>query len=150
MCNRAVAAIVARMERTTVRRTVELECDAATLWRLISDAGELGAWLGEDVHLDLRVGGSGRLVDDDGVRRDLVVTGMTVGERLAFTWWPAGDEPGGSDVAFTVEETDTGSRLVITESADPSIDGASARALSGSWETRVVSLWMSVCSLTRV
>ena len=130
------------MERTTVRRTIELDCDAGTLWRLISDAGELGTWLGEDVHLDLRVGGSGHLVDDDGVRRHLTVTDMTAGERLAFTWWPAGDEAAASDVTFTVEETDTGSRLVITESADHS--------LSGSWETRVVSLWLSVCSLARV
>ena len=80
------------MERTTVRRTVELDCDAATLWRLISDAAGLGTWLGEDVHLDLRVGGTGRLVDDEGVARHVRVTELTAGERLAFTWWPDGDE----------------------------------------------------------
>jgi uncharacterized protein YndB with AHSA1/START domain len=130
------------MERTTVRRTVDLDCDAATLWRLVSDAGELGTWLGRDVDLDLRVGGSGRLVDDDDVRRRLRVTEVTAGERLGFTWWPDGDTAAGSDVVFTVEETDAGSRLVITESAD--------RVLDGSWEARVVSLWLSVCSLARV
>jgi hypothetical protein len=45
-------------------------------------------------------------------------------------------------VTFTVEETETGSRLVITESAD--------HLVSGTWEARVVSLWLSVCSLARV
>jgi uncharacterized protein YndB with AHSA1/START domain len=134
------------MERTTVRRTVDLDCDAATLWRLMSDAGELSTWLGEDVELDLRVGGSGHLTDDDGVRRDLTVTALTAGERLAFTWWPGDDEGAASDVVFTVEETDAGSRLVITESAGRALD----TALSGAWETRVVSLWLSVCSLARV
>jgi uncharacterized protein YndB with AHSA1/START domain len=69
------------------------------------------------------------------------VTELIDGERLAFTWWPEGDDGATSDVVFTVEETDTGSRLVITETA--------AGAL-GSWETRVVSLWLSVCSLARV
>ena len=130
------------MERTTVRRTVDLDCDAASLWRLVSDPSELSTWLGEDVHLELRVGGSGHLVDDDGVVRHLTVTGVTAGERLAFTWWPSDDEDAASDVTFTVEETDTGSRLVITESSD--------HVLSGGWETRVVSLWLSVCSLARV
>jgi uncharacterized protein YndB with AHSA1/START domain len=129
------------MERTTVRRTAELDCDAATLWHLVSAAEGLGTWLGEDVHLDLRVGGSGRLVDDDGAARDVRVTELIDGQRLAFTWWPAGDDGASSDVVFTVEETDTGSRLVVTETA--------ANAL-GSWETRVVSLWLSVCSLARV
>jgi uncharacterized protein YndB with AHSA1/START domain len=130
------------MERTTVRRTVDLDCDVATLWHLVSDASELGAWLGEDVRLDPTIGGSGHLVDDDGVRRHLTVTGVTAGERLAFTWWPADDEDAASDVTFTVEETETGSRLVITESAD--------HLVSGTWEARVVSLWLSVCSLARV
>jgi uncharacterized protein YndB with AHSA1/START domain len=134
------------MERTTVRRTVDLDCDATTLWRLVSDAGELGAWLGDDVELDLSVGGSGHLVDDDGVRRQITVTGLTTGERLAFTWWPGDDEGVASDVVFTVEETDSGARLVITETAGPALDGA----ISGAWETRVVSLWLSVCSLARV
>src|SRR5262245_40560879 len=105
------------MERTTVRRTVDLDCDAATLWRLISDAGALRTWLGEDVELDLRVGGSGQLIDDDGVRRHLAVNDLSAGERLAFTWWPGEHEDATSEVVFTIEETETGSRLVITESA---------------------------------
>jgi uncharacterized protein YndB with AHSA1/START domain len=94
----------------------------------------------------LRVGGSGHLVDEDGVRRQITVTGLTTGERLAFTWWPGDDEGAASDVVFTVEETDSGTRLVITESAGRALDSA----ISGAWETRVVSLWLSVCSLARV
>jgi uncharacterized protein YndB with AHSA1/START domain len=134
------------MEPTTVRRTVDLDCDPATLWRLVSEAGELGTWLGGNVHLDVKVGGSGDLVDDDGVRRHLTVTDVSAGERLAFTWWREDDEEAASEVTFTVEETDTGSRLVITESAGHALDAV----LSGAWETRVVSLWLSVCSLARV
>ena len=129
------------MERTTVRRTAELDCDAATLWHLVSAAEGLDTWLGEDVHLDLRVGGAGRLVDDDGVARDVRVTELIDGQRLAFTWWPDGDDGVTSDVVFTVEETDTGSRLLITETA-----AYERRVLA----TRVVSLWLAVCSLARV
>jgi uncharacterized protein YndB with AHSA1/START domain len=146
MCNHNVAAILRAMEPITVRRTVDLDCDAPTLWRLVSEADELGTWFGGDVHLDLEVGGSGHLVDDDGVRRHLIVTDLSAGERLAFTWWPGDDEDAASEVTFTVEESDTGSRLVITESAGHALDAV----LSGAWETRVVSLWLSVCSLARV
>ncbi|MEZ5262686.1 MAG: SRPBCC domain-containing protein [Acidimicrobiales bacterium] len=57
------------------------------LWDAIADADQLGAWLGDELEVDLRPGGQGRLVDDGEVRR-LVVEEVTPGERLSFTWWP--------------------------------------------------------------
>jgi uncharacterized protein YndB with AHSA1/START domain len=128
------------MERLQVRRTLELDCSPAVLWGLVTEAASLSSWLGRNVVIDLRPGGSGHLVDDDGSLRRLVVHEVAFEERLRFTWWPAGDEEAASEVELSLERADEGSRLVVTETC-----GASA-----SWDVRLVSLWLSVCALARV
>jgi uncharacterized protein YndB with AHSA1/START domain len=128
------------MERPQVRRTLDLDCSPAALWGLITDAASLSTWLGHDVVLDLRPGGSGRLVDDDGCIRQLVVHEVVSEERLVFSWWPTGDEAAASEVVFSLGGSDEGTRLVITET----------RGTASSWDIRLVSLWLSVCALARV
>jgi uncharacterized protein YndB with AHSA1/START domain len=129
------------MERLAVRRTLDLDCSADALWRLVSDPDELASWLGSDVELDLHPGGWGRVVDD-GTARRLAVQEVVEGERLAFTWWPEEDEQAASEVVFVVEATDRGSRLVITETAA----GAARATAATSWDVRILSLWLAVCS----
>ena len=129
------------MERLTVRRTVDLDCTPAELWRIVTDPDELSAWLGRDVALELRPGGRGSLLDGD-TRRQLAVREVVEGERLGFTWWPDDDEGASSDVTFVVEPTGDRSRLVITETA--------ADAGGTSWDARLITLWLSICSLARV
>ena len=89
----------------------------------------LGTWLGRGRRTSTcGSGGRGRLVDDDGDRASPAGRPSSIaGERLAFTWWPGSDDgrrP--SDVVFAIEETDAGSRLVITETRPTALtaDGA--------------------------
>ncbi|HEX6785609.1 MAG TPA: SRPBCC domain-containing protein [Acidimicrobiales bacterium] len=130
------------MERLAVRRTLDLDCSADALWRLVSDPDELASWLGGDVALDLHAGGWGRVVDDDGTARRLVVHDVVERERLAFAWWPEEDDQAVSEVVFVVEATDRGSRLLITETAA----GAARATAATSWDVRILSLWLAVCS----
>src|SRR5262245_15091201 len=130
------------MERLAVRRTLELDCTADELWRLVSTPDELAAWLGRDVELDVRVGGSGRLTDDDGDIRRVAIREVVDGERLAFSWWPEDDERAVSEVVFAVEGTGHGSRLHITETAA----GAAQASVATSWDIRIISLWLAVCT----
>jgi uncharacterized protein YndB with AHSA1/START domain len=130
------------MERLAVRRTIDLECSADALWRLVTSPDQLASWLGSDVELELRTGGSGRVVDDDGLARHLRVDELVDGRRLAFTWWPEDDERAASEVVFAIEATDSGSRLLVTETAT----GAAPALATTSWDVRIVSLWLAVCS----
>jgi uncharacterized protein YndB with AHSA1/START domain len=130
------------MERLAVRRTIDLDCSAEALWRLVTSPDQMASWLGSDVVLDLRAGGPGRLVDDDGLVRHLRVDALVDGERLAFTWWPEDDEHAASEVVFVVERTDGGSRLLITETSA----GAAPAMATTSWDVRIISLWLAVCS----
>ena len=130
------------MDRLAVRRTLDLDCSADALWRMVSHPDELAAWLGSDVELDLHGGGRGRVVDDDGTARRLAVQEVVEGERLAFAWWPEEDEQAASEVVFVVEGTDRGSRLLITETAA----GAARATATTSWDVRILSLWLAVCS----
>ena len=130
------------MERVAVRRTLELGCPVSTLWRLVTDERELAGWLGQDVVLDLRPGGHGRVVDDGGSARELVVREVEPDHRVAFAWWPEDDERAVSEVVFAVETTGTGSRLLVTETAS-----AMATASATSWDIRLISLWLAICSL---
>jgi uncharacterized protein YndB with AHSA1/START domain len=128
------------MEQPRIRRTLDLDCSPSALWQLVTEDSLLSGWLGEDVVVDLRPGGAGRLTDDDGRVHRLAVREVREGERLTFAWWPEDDEQAASEVVFAVEPTGDGSRLVITESRDT----------GSSWDARLVSLWLSVCALARV
>ena len=130
-------------EPTSVRRTVELDCSADELWHLVTDASGLGEWLGRDVELDPRPGARGRLLDDDGSVRHLLVREVVDGRRFGFSWW-AEDRSDATDVSFTIEPAERGgSQLTVTETLP-------AGPLTGSWELRLLSLWLSVCALARV
>ena len=141
------------MQRPTVRRTLDLDCTTADLWRLVTSPDELGAWIGHDVSLELHPGGAGHLIDDDGIARHLAVGEVVEGERLAFTWWPEEDDSAASEVTFAIEPTGEGARLVVTETAvggvAAGVAGASAASAS-SWDVRLISLWLTVCSQARV
>ena len=82
-------------------------------WDAISDPDELAAWLGSSVELDVRPGGRGRIVDEDGTVRDLVVTEVRDGERIAWHWWSDGGEL--SSVELRLDELDGHARLHIVE-----------------------------------
>jgi uncharacterized protein YndB with AHSA1/START domain len=153
----------------SVRRTIDLDCSVDELWHLVTDAAGLGEWLGRGVQLDLRPGGRGRLQDDDGSVRELFVREVVDGRRFGFAWW-GDDDAGATEVTFAIEPTDRdGSRLTVTETqpagmpwstsrytgdrptaSTASTSAGGAAPSTGSWDLRLLSLWLSVCALARV
>ncbi len=133
----------------SIHRELELGIGADELWRAVTDPSSLGDWFGDIVELDLRPGGAGAVVDDDGSLRRLVVTRVDEGRRLGFTWW-RDDEPGEvSTIEIDVVPTGEGSRLVVHETFTGPLDGITASASTAwrSWGMRLLALWSMVAAL---
>ena len=138
-----------RQDDTEARfeQVVELDVPIEAAWSAISDAGELAAWLGSSVELELRPGGRGRIVDDDGTVRELLVTDVRTGERIAWHWWSdAGDL---SSVELRLDEHDGRARLRIVETTlVPSAyaEGVPARVdgCRRRWSAATSRLWRHV------
>ena len=131
------------MEPVTIQRQIDLDVSSTEMWDLIADPQQLAAWLGDSADIDLRPGGRGQ-VDDDGVRRDILVERIESRRGLAFTWWEHDDPSATSRVVFEIEAMPTGgSRLNITEtlSADIAAGSAEATAAQLRWDVRALSLW---------
>lgn len=96
-----------------MERTQDFDVPAEELWEAVTDPEQMG-WLGEEVSLDVRPGGTG-LVVDDGETREVRVDTVDDGRRLSFRWWPEGDEDMASRVDLIVIPRPPGSRLVVRE-----------------------------------
>ena len=122
-----------------MERTQDFEICSDDLWEAVSDPDRLAGWLGDEVDLDVRPGGEGR-VTDDGETRRVVVDEVIDGQRLAFTWWPERNRHEVSHVELIVLPLPAGSRLVVRETL-----AASAR-----WELRMAVLGLRCAALVRV
>src|SRR3954471_5789877 len=113
-----------------VRRSVTLDASVDEVWRLLTDTDELAGWLGE-------VDGN-RITEVDGTVRHFVFDHVVEGERVGFTWWQ--DDGDISEVVFTVDETEDGTRVTVEERA----------VLAGGrvceWDDRLLGLEMTVLS----
>ena len=113
-----------------VRRTVTLDASPADVWRLLTDADELAGWLGAVDGDTLR--------ELDGTVRRFVVDDVVEGERLAFTWWT--DEGDVSEVVFSVDETEEGTRVTVEERV------VLAGGRTCQWDDRLLGLEMTLLS----
>jgi uncharacterized protein YndB with AHSA1/START domain len=113
-----------------VRRSVTLDASVDEVWRLLTDAGELAGWLGT-------VDGD-RITEVDGTVRRFVLDDVVDGERVGFTWW--GDDDQVSEVVFTVDETEEGTRVTVEERA------VLAGGKPCQWDDRLLGLEMTVMS----
>jgi uncharacterized protein YndB with AHSA1/START domain len=109
-----------------VTREIVVPAPPAEVWEALTDPDRLEEWFANDVELDVEPGGEGTFRWDDGEVRYAVVHEVDVERRFAFTWREddAGQE---SVVAFTLDEIDEGTRVVVTES----VPGPTA--LAGEW-----------------
>jgi uncharacterized protein YndB with AHSA1/START domain len=114
-----------------VTRTVVVDAPVDEVWRAFTDSDELSEWFGADVVFDPRPGGAGAFVEPGG-RREAVVDDVQDGERLAFRWWPEGDPEAETTVVVEVEPVETGTRVVITETA-PVAFASAARLFDFEW-----------------
>lgn len=128
-----------------VEQEVVLDAPVADVWRTVTDPAELAAWFGGIVELDLRPGGGGRIVDDDGTRYDVLITDVDTGERVAWHWW---DEHGAlSSVEITLAPSGDATRVRVVErlvQAEPSSGAVSACARR--WERAGARLWARVAA----
>ena len=128
-------------------QVVDLDTTIEAAWDAISDPDELTNWLGSSVELELRPGGRGRVIDDDGTVRDLVVTDVRPGEQLAWHWWTdAGDL---SSVELRLDDQDGHTRLRIIEttllpSARTDVVQARVDGCRRRWSAATSRLWCRV------
>jgi uncharacterized protein YndB with AHSA1/START domain len=96
-----------------VTRTVELDADAADVWRAVSDPDERARWLD----------------DPDAAVRRVRVDESSPGERLVWTWWHPGDEGDASTVTVELRPVvGGGTRVVVTEAMPALLPVAHASA----------------------
>jgi uncharacterized protein YndB with AHSA1/START domain len=136
-----------------VRREIQLEADLEQVWAALTDPHELAGWMGGPVDLDVRPGGSGCFIDDDGTVRHARVGAVDPEHRLSLRWWP--DDGAVSEVTFELCPTETGTRLVVTETPlEPTTAQAcptqASAAKAAYWEARLDTLWLRVSAAALV
>jgi uncharacterized protein YndB with AHSA1/START domain len=116
-----------------VEREVELGATPDDVWSALTEPARLEEWLGGDVDVDVRPGGTGTLVDPDGRRHAVLVEDVVPGHRLGLWWWPDdggdGDEPA-SAVSFELEPLDAGRRTLLRIVERPALAPAT---VPGAW-----------------
>ena len=112
-----------------VKREIELDAPADEVWRALTDEEELSQWFANDVELELEPGAEGVFRWDDGEERHAIVEEVDPERRFAFTW-------DGSRVVIELDETATGTRVIVVESQ--------AAEWSSALELRACSLFATV------
>ena len=121
-------------ETAEVERSVRIEAPLDDVWRSLTEPDELSTWLGGEVDLDRPIGpgAAGRLVEDDGAVRHLLVTAHEPGRLVRWHWWRETAEGGEGELSSVeiVLTPDAGATIVrVVEVVARS--GASAAASPG-------------------
>lgn len=111
-----------------VRRSVEVELAPDEVWELVVDDEERSGWFGGPSTLEAAPGGTGSFTDPDGTRRHATVDEVVEGRRLAWTWWPDGDDGAASRVQIDLRPTPGGTAVVVTEAPVVPVARATARS----------------------
>jgi uncharacterized protein YndB with AHSA1/START domain len=120
-----------------VTREVVVDAEPGDVWEALTDPERLEEWFANEVELDPEPGGSGVFRWENGEEREALVEDVDVGRRFAFRWRDAEGEE--SVVAISLDTVETGTRIVVTESAT----GPIASAHAGEWAT-ALELWFVV------
>jgi uncharacterized protein YndB with AHSA1/START domain len=131
-------------ESQRVQRQLLLPASRSEVWTALTDPERVGEWFGAEVEWELRPGGPARFSGDDGSRREGVVEAVSDAAELRFVWWPTdGEAEPPSEVTYTLEDDDDGTRLTVTElplDLDQAPTCSAARAWQP-WDGRLVGLW---------
>lgn len=101
------------MAETQTELHTVLDAPPDEVWQAITDQDSLGDWLGADVDLSVEVGSAGRVIDEDGTVREVLVTEVDAGRSVGWHWW---DDRGDlSSVRITIEPTGPGTLVRVVE-----------------------------------
>lgn len=98
----------------TVTRSVDLDATVDEVWTALTDDDERSEWFGGRTRIDVRPDGAGEVVDPDGATHRVRVGAVQPYRRLTWRSSPV-DLATRSDVEFTVEPSQRGARLTVTE-----------------------------------
>ena len=103
-------------EAPTATTDVEIDAPVDHVWTSLVDDADL--WLGVGSQLDDEVGGDVHVNDIvTGTTRGGIVRHIDSGRRLEFDWWPVDAPDDTSTVTIELEPLETGTRVLITETA---------------------------------
>jgi uncharacterized protein YndB with AHSA1/START domain len=118
-----------------IERTVELAHPQTKVWAALTTAEGLGAWFGDQARIDLRPGGTAQMTWTTGDRAEMRVERVEEPTVFGFTWHIYGlpdDDPRRTYVEFTLEPTDAGTRLTVTETGFAQLpEDAHSKAFGG-------------------
>jgi uncharacterized protein YndB with AHSA1/START domain len=118
-----------------IERVVDIAHPPAAVWAALTTAEGLGTWFGNQATIDLRPGGSAQMMWDHGHRADMRIERVEEPTVFGFTWHIYGlpdDDPRRTYVEFTLEPSDSGTRLTVVESGFAQLtDGAFREAYDG-------------------
>ena len=118
-----------------IERTVELPQPPTAVWTALTTAEGLGTWFGNSATIDLRPGGTARIVWSSGDKAELRIERVEEPTVFGFTWRIHGlpdDDPRRTYVEFTLEPLGAGTRLTVVESGFAQLpDDAHAKAFEG-------------------
>lgn len=96
------------VDQPEIERSIEVEAGAAEVWKQITDGALAEEWMG--VMVEPRPGGQVIVPNDDVIG---TVEEVLPGRSITWSWRKPAGEP--SQVTITIEPTDTGSRVTVTE-----------------------------------
>ena len=103
-----------------IERTVEIAHPPRKVWAALTTAEGLASWFGNEATIDLRPGGSAQMRwVEEGFTAHMRVERVEEPTVFGFTWPVYGvpeDDPRRTYVEFTLEPTETGTRLTVVES----------------------------------
>ncbi len=138
-----------------IEKRIELKAPVARVWRALTDYREFGKWFRVSLEAPFVVGKStrGRITYPgyEHVVLEVTVQKMEQPRLFSFTWHPHAVDPNvdyskepPTLVEFTLEETPTGTLLVVTESGFDAIPAArrdeAFRMNSGGWEQQLKNI----------
>ena len=118
-----------------VTRSTTVPAPIDDVWDAVADARQLEAWLAPQVDVDIEPGATGRVVDDDGVERGVVVDDVDLGRRVVLRWWPSDRPAEASRVVIELVPAVSHTVVTVTETRLVPVGRASA-----GWTGRVLAL----------
>ena len=138
-----------------IEKEILIDASVETVYRVITDPGEISQWFSDAAELDPVPGGEGRLTFEDRASNQRMTVRLRVETaeppyRFAFRWdYPEGESPHERNAAlveFTLTSEGGGTRLRVTESGFEALDRPEQEKASyidiheKGWEAHLASL----------